>query len=299
MLLTYSRRTGVNWNARTVLGKNPFLATDTDIVRVRFPDWSLWNLPLMAHEFGHLAAPATAAFMAYQKQESEQAIEGHPDPVAAEACSYADARRHQLDEFFADVFATYTAGPAFACDVIALQLDPAEAYLWRGGHPTHDERVQVVLQTLGEMNKQTQKRIGDPGLYGVMLNQLGQGWKDAVERCGGMVTNEGVYRFQLKQALRWGRKIYCHLDMFYRLGAGYTSERWQYAMKLAKRLLLAPVPEIGQIQEMAEEYRMEEVTFDDILNALWWARLGLAKDQRTTADLTSAANLIGERFLGT
>jgi hypothetical protein len=155
----------------------------------------------------------------------------------------------------------------------------------------------VVLQTLGEMNKRTKKRVSDPGLYGIVLNQLGQGWKNAVGICGNVSKNEETYRFQLKQALRWGRDIYGFLDMFYRLGAGYTAQRWEYAMKLAKRLLLAPVPEIREIEEMAKESQLEDVMFDDILNALWWARLGLARDQRKTADLTSAANLIGERFL--
>src|SRR5262249_37634059 len=36
LLSDYARRTGVNWSARTVLGLDPFLAMDTDIIRVRF-----------------------------------------------------------------------------------------------------------------------------------------------------------------------------------------------------------------------------------------------------------------------
>lgn len=297
MLRTYSRRTGVNWAGRTVLGKNPFLATDTDVIRIRFLDWSLWDLPLMAHEFGHLAALATPAFLNYQSRVSEQASEDHPNPDATAVSGYSQARRRQLDEFFADIFATYTAGPAFACAVIVVQLNPLEAYLWRGSHPSHHERVQVILQTLSRMNELTKRRVDDPGSYGTLLAQLEQGWNDAIHTCQAVVEDEKSYSFQLKQARKWGRKIYDLIDTYYRLGVSYTPERWRCAQELAKRLLLPGVPLIADIEKCFAEHSAEGLTLDDVLNALWIARVGPSMGDGQVTDLTKKAFTIGHSFL--
>ncbi len=288
MLGDYAQRTGVNWAARTVLGIDPFLEIRTDIIRVRFPDWSLWNLPLMAHEFGHLVARSTPAFRDYQSEQAEQAFESYPRPDLEDSTRYIQARRSHLDEFFADVFATYTLGPAFVCDVIFLQFKPVEAYVWRGGHPSYQERVQVILQTLRYMNEKSRIR----GCYTWLLDQVEQGWDAAVSECQVTPVDKTVYDFQLAQSLRWGRKLCRLVDTFYHLGAYYTPERWFCAQKIAERLLKLPVPALQEMIDIAER---EEMALDDILNALWYARV---RNPEPPIDLTAVAHKLARHYLG-
>lgn len=292
LLRDYARRTGVNWSARVVLGPDPFLAMDTDLVRVRFPDWSPWNLPLMAHEFGHLVAHATPAFRDYQGQQSGQALKDCPRPLTeADSARYRQARHAHLEEFFADIFAVYTLGPAFACSVILTQFNPAEAYLGRSDHPSHQERAQVILQTLREMNQKA--RSG--GSYTWLLDQLEQGWNQTMATCQVNPVNQAVYDFQLAQSLRWGKQLYRLVDTFYRLGVFYTSERWSGAQKIAKRLLKLPVPSLKEMAEIAGDDAPDGLSLGDILNALWYAR---ASNPQPPIDLTAVAHQLARLYLG-
>jgi len=268
LLQDYARRTGVNWNARTVLGTDPFLAMDTDLIRVRFPDWSLWNLPLMAHEFGHLAARSSPEFIEYQSQ--------HP------------TRRSHLDEFFADIFAAYTFGPAFACSVILLQFNPAEAFAERGSHPSHHERVRVILQTLREMNTKTQGR----NIYGWLLDRLERTWDESAATCQSAPVDKVAFDQRLEESLRWERKIFRIVDTYYSLGAGYQLEQWAAAQKIASRLLEPPVPSRAEINEIAKKDLPGGVALCDILNALWFAR---ASEPEPPIDLLAVAHYLATR----
>jgi hypothetical protein len=286
LLRDYARRTAVNWNARTVLGLEPFLEANTEIIRVRFPDWSLWNLPLMAHEFGHLVARSTPEFLEYQRQQREQCLEGHPHPETANQ----DQRCQHLDEFFADIFATYTLGPAFACDVILLQFNPVEAHEWRGAHPSHQERVQVILQTLSAMNRQVRSK----GMYLWVLTQLQQCWDQMRAACQATPVDGSLHDFACAQSLRRGRKLYGFVDKFYHLGAAYTAKRWAGAQKIAKRLLKLPVPSLEEITHITKGDIADGFALGDLLNAVWYARV---TNPEPPIDLTAVAHQLARYYL--
>jgi len=52
-----ARVTTVDWTRMTILADSEFFAPMTDIIRMRYPHFSIWNLPVLAHEFGHFATP--------------------------------------------------------------------------------------------------------------------------------------------------------------------------------------------------------------------------------------------------
>jgi len=139
------------------------------ILRLRFPEWTIWHLPLVAHELGHVIV--TGKLEEDELMEAEMFWTMKPDFVkreeallalagwqiqltegkvsAAELERWAKGRVH---EFYADAFATYTMGPAYACSAILLRLDPsAQAH---EGIPSDAQRVHVILSMLRWMSKE-------------------------------------------------------------------------------------------------------------------------------------------------
>jgi len=240
LLREYSQRAGVGWNARVVLGKDPFFSAAADIVQLRFPDWEIWNVPLMAHEFGHVTALATPAFEQLLRDELATGANGHPEAANWEkkqVQAYIDTRHYHVHEFFADAFALYAQGPAFAYDVMMLQFNPAEAYAPRGMHPTHAERVEAIFAVLEKMNATSRDDSFEEGAFQAVLSRLQAWWPAEVKRAG---ANPGLAEQFLKlKARTLAGKIYDLLDRYYRLGAEYRAEDWEHAQTVAKRWLEA------------------------------------------------------------
>jgi hypothetical protein len=218
----------------------------------------------MAHEFGHLVARATPDFLDYQSQQS---------------------RRSHLDEFFADIFATYTFGPAFACTVILLQFNPAEAYTKRGAHPRHEERVRLILQTLREMNKKAQS--GER--YEWLIEHLGDVWDESVTLCQAAPDDKADFDQQIDESKRWGRNLYRLIDTYYGLGASYRPEQWAGAQRIAYRLKMP----LTTWQDLVAKVGLEQVLLADVSNAIWCSRL-----TEPPANLTTAAHQLARLYIG-
>lgn len=283
LLQDCGRRSGVNWDGLIIPGRDPFLAPETGLIRLHFPDLSLWNLPLMAHEFGHIVAHEMAEFRRYQITEARAAVSG-PAEVATEA--NPELIFSHLDEFFADLFAVYTVGPAFACAAAMLRFNPHEAYWERGAHPTHQERVQVILQALGGM-----------GAYDPIPQRLQSAWDMAVQASGAVPTESLASdraRRRLERAKRWGRELYTLIDQSFRLGGRYPPERWECAKMLAQRLAEPPSLSLAELESGAGCGR---ISLDDLLNLLWWARVALASRPHGLGRLNLAAYRLGRDIL--
>ncbi len=238
LLRDFARLTGVNWAARVVPGRHPLFSPATDMVQWHFPDTEIWNLPLMAHEFGHVAALNTPAFLEFLARQALTLAEGHPEAESwtlKQRESYVSQRSAHLHEFFADAFALYCQGPAFAFDMTLLHLNPAEAFLPRGRHPTHAERFEVLLTVLERMNSAAQADAYAAGPYAPAMARLKDLWTQAVAACG--VQPDAVATFHRLQARRLARELYEGLEQSYRLGAQFPPEAWQQAYEAAPALL--------------------------------------------------------------
>jgi hypothetical protein len=238
LLRDYAAWTGVNWTARAIPGKNPLFSPASDMIHLRFPDWEIWDLPLMAHEFGHVTAFATPAFLTLLREKLDTITQGHPEAATwdeDQAKAYIEKREQHIHEFFADAFAVYCQGPAFAYNVILLHFDPREAYLPRGSHPAHAERVEVILKVLEEMNTQEKRDDYESGPYASVIERLRDWWSQALTSGG--ATPDSIYSFHRLQAKDLGGKIHNLLDRYYRLGAQYQAGDWKRADETAQRLL--------------------------------------------------------------
>ncbi len=155
-----SRLTDHRWQRFTVLAPSEFFYDMAEIVRIRFQDVGLWNLPIAAHEFGH--------FVAQELERGTSAAARVPFERAKQAGPSRYAHTH---EHFADVFATYTLGPAFAATCMVLRLDPAAAA--SQDHPSGPDRVSGVIHTLQLLEESG----GIESNYAQIRGRLGESWQ--------------------------------------------------------------------------------------------------------------------------
>ena len=137
-----SRLVNIHWGRFTILAEGESYVDMAQVIRLRFPGFNIWNLPLVAHEFGHFVArelrhkniDGTYSYpiVAYAKKESRS----HP------------AEEKYIPERFADLFAIYSLGPAFACACVLLPFDPSTATEAGQTHPSEAERVYSMLKAL-------------------------------------------------------------------------------------------------------------------------------------------------------
>lgn len=111
----------------------------SSVVRRRYPDHGLWDLPVIAHEFGHLVTRDLLEI----------------DPVSGDdsrplADLLAGSKR-QTAELASDVFAILTMGPAYAENLVLHRMNPLAAAVSAhdATHPGDSSRVAAVLYALG------------------------------------------------------------------------------------------------------------------------------------------------------
>ena len=184
----------------SVIFSDAFSQTHARIIRLRFPAWTIWNLPLVAHEVGQVAhawvlkqerdhdnsAPLLTSFMANQRayliandaclKKLHQSVDDDPQQSdrRLRAEDWADSRLRVL---LADVFATYTMGPAYACSAIMLRLNPTAEP--QRDMPADVQRAHVILSTLRCMNE-----VDGPLLktYDNVIKLLEDSWGKALDQ---------------------------------------------------------------------------------------------------------------------
>ena len=250
----------VGWDRFTLLDTGEFYRETAEIVRVRFPDSSLWSLPLAAHEFGHFLGP--------ELKESQAGGSNYP---FQKMLKDADANRpsgwilphsehwHYLHEHFADVFATYTLGPAFASSFILSRLNPGEAYVESPTHPSHAKRVHTILWVLTKMD---QEAVGLVRPYGALIDLLRNFWRQSLQAAGRPESLPAPEAALLEQRLD---ELYTLLKRTTSPKLGYRSDNWRRAEDLAGILL----PD----RPWPPSAKYNEATRRDVLNAAWLSRL--------------------------
>lgn len=103
------------------------------VIKMGFPEWSVWGLPLAAHEVG------VALWDDPMITDLRAAIR---EQVPAE-CDDAE-----LAELFGDAFAAWTMGPAYGCAALLLRLQPHGADVRAHARPRDVDRARLVLGVL-------------------------------------------------------------------------------------------------------------------------------------------------------
>jgi hypothetical protein len=140
---------------------------------------SPWYLPIMVHELGHFAA--TRLEDQYGQRLGEKLLAGswRERPNVSQDTLTALSYKH-AQELFADIFAAYCAGPAFAAALMTRSV-PQGAWAAGPDHPSWGARTYVVLRALGRLDDLIP--VGQPKLSW-MTRWVAEEWEMAQHAVG-------------------------------------------------------------------------------------------------------------------
>lgn len=255
LLERLSKKTEIKWERVTLLAESHFFTESTGLIRLPFPDYGIWNLPISVHELGHFIGPRISdrkGGFPFQTrlaaiEEKHQEEQGSEEEMAQEIS--------HLREFFSDLFAVYALGPAYACSGILLSWDPQDDTACQDGetHPSHAKRVHFILRALNEMSKATDE---DP--YHNFACNLGKLWQRNLKSAGRVTCLDEESIPPLNYLLL---ELYPIVDQF-RPTLRYAG--WKRAMELSFEFPLKN--KIAEV--LARKYEIP-----DVLNAVWLWRL--------------------------
>lgn len=157
------------------------------IIRLRFKDWTIWTLPLNAHEYGHIwlngphetntALPKFIEDMTIELNNLDTRFKPllvNTNKSIPEKEIVEKAKNYLL-ELMADTFATYLMGPSYACSAIMLHLNP-NISKHGSSSPSGPERASIILGTLEKMNN-----VDLIKPYEDLHQKLKEGWDIALQ----------------------------------------------------------------------------------------------------------------------
>ena len=242
----------------TILAESEYIGHRARIIRLRYPAASVWDLPIVAHEFGHVVAS-----------------EGRPlDFRELAKDNKVDAELKE--EHFADIFATYALGPAFACTTILHRFDPSNAHPaieWT--HPGDAKRVYCILETLRKMEDPR----GWSNWFPWVDEKVRKPWEASLAAVDQRRDLDGNVVEELD---RWLEKVLGLFEGDRIQNVKYANKSWNRAHILADRL--------GR-EEPPESALDKNDTVRDLLNAAWCCRI----EQAENSDQVRA---ISDRVIG-
>lgn len=128
-------------------------SSPASLIRVGFPEWTIWTLPLVISEYGYVLVSKMPSLKKWTQTSKN---------------------RHLV----VDAFATYTLGPAYACAVILLRLQPLHSTQKKRGMPSDLERYSVIITMLEKMNQHALAKDIEP--YSEIINQLKSAWQESL-----------------------------------------------------------------------------------------------------------------------
>lgn len=230
----------VPWDRFTIMAEDDFLTTMTGVIRLKFPQFNIWNLAVAGHEFGHHVGEAKKEII-----EGIFSYIGNLDPTEED--------KDFIRELFADLFATYALGPAYAFTCIELKFCPYNAYEDKKRHPADAKRVHFILRALEEM----QKNIGNQ--FDALIQNLNKIWSDSLVACMQPAELDELSRGQLNIQLdRWFHEI-LERDL-----TEVKYESWPTSLVLAPYML--------SYEKALDCCRNNQARLVDVLNAAWLCR---------------------------
>jgi hypothetical protein len=253
------------------------------IVRVPFPQWTIWTLPFTAHEYGHVVVNEQEPLRQVFRKEVEARV---ADDAAAPSPEAAWRAQAHIGEFFADGFATYTLGPAYACAAVMTRFNPSAGHATGGAAPTCAERAGIIFGMLRRMD------AAEGGLmrpYEKVVDHLEEAWRQVLARAtAGSAPAASGDRLDRLVGTMW----HTFSREFYPLARYPAGEGgWKVAVEWSA----------GWQRDIADQRPLSLPAVDadsklrNVLNAAWLCRLG---EPGASSDIAEAADRLCEAILG-
>ena len=259
LLADLSLRSDIPWTRMTILGEGDFFADMTEIIRLSFPEFTIWNLPIVGHEFGHFVGRELRKRMIDRDKRDflRELIEQEGKIDLSEDKKKKEENYHY--EHLADIFATYSLGPAFAFTSILLKFNPNKNKDGES-HPSDVKRVYIILKTLQKMEEDSK--------YKIILSWLKEGWLDVLRIPDQLDPSSLDNRLE---------NLYGILEDEIS-EVRFTRQNFLRANELSEKLC--------QCQEDTRDLANQCYTLSEILNAAWICRV----EKWSQEDITSIIN---------
>jgi hypothetical protein len=244
------------------------------VASIRFPDWTLWTVPLVAHEYAYVMTELEEVLRSYVSLEaSAWSIEHRLDPGSDDIEEEIRAQNYAR-VLLADAFATFAMGPAYACAAVLLRLDPAyDGHRYR---PSDSTRARMILGVLDEMDRTSM------GAYTTILQFLTQRWDEISQLVPIAATAEA-------EDVLVPRRVSAYLQRKFKYKrTGYTPQGWAEARKWSKEWQgSARRPTVPQDLDATHSLR-------DALNAVWDCRVAFTQKFESPDDRDEAVDRVAE-----
>ncbi|HET8682811.1 MAG TPA: hypothetical protein VFM54_13220 [Micromonosporaceae bacterium] len=261
------------WHSMAIPARRDAAArTLARMIRLGFPEWTVWAVPLGAFEFGRVVVDVNSIVKSY----------GHKHGGADRGLEIA----------LADAFATFTMGPSHAFASIVLRLEPGPG--WSDSDDAGEPR--------GEDDERTQAPVSDAerayvlfamlrlmdadGVYANVVSGLESIWHAALRQVD---ADEDLPEETEARLEKWTRHMWDFLatkasGVMYRPVRYEAATRWELLTDLAR-------------SDRIEEWQLKpgEEDVRDILNAAWLQRL--REGAPAQRDLAKAALKLWRRDL--
>lgn len=245
LLEELSRETHIAWQRFTIPGDREYIDTETQMIRLSCPGFTVWDLPIVEHEFGHYAGPLITITGTGTRA------------LAALRETRAGRERAHLDEFFGDIFALHVGGPAYACNCVVMRFSPTadEAHEATDTHPSHNERVAMMLTALrGGQHAADPPDIDPDSAW--LVDRLDETWRQSMMFAGKTTALADDRKAHIQTLLsRFIKDVLVHVS-------GY--DRWNSVRAVAEKLNDDPrsPPRLAAGIELR-----------DLLNVAWLSRM--------------------------
>jgi len=165
-----------------VLAEREWYGEEAQIIRLRFPLTDIWSVSVAVHELGHSAGPR----LSRREQQDRFWERVYPlQTILRREYTTGQSAWSRMHELFADAFAVYLTGPAYACACALLRFDPVGATSDGPTHPSNARRLALMFRFLERMDDATGSTA-----YGGMLGELRARWRAAVAEATGSDLEE-------------------------------------------------------------------------------------------------------------
>lgn len=226
---------GFEWSSLALPAHQGPTGSTSRFVRLGFPEWTIWALPLTAHNFGKI--------LVSEHDDLAKMVDDLAKPLPA------DSTRDHLIDCLADAFATYSMGPAYGCAAVLMQLNPVPPE--EGARVPDTDRAKMIFEI---WRKADDKAKLDA--FGTQLREdLEQAWATALDQ-----ASAGVPPKDEPDVSKWADLMWDWLEANAKFSV-YEARNWVKNAHVWSQKLLD------------EEIEPKDKDVRDVLNAAWACRV--------------------------